>query len=120
VEVVVGKKKKKAEAPKIDLKKTAAQLAETLGRKITDDDLYSYLMYPEVFQDFARFTKQYGDVSVIPTPAFFYGLKLDQEIAIDIEEGKTLFIKLINVGAPDKEGRRSLSFELNGVPRQAV
>ena len=120
VEVVVGKRKKRAQAPKIDLKKTAAELAERLGRKITDDDLYSYLMYPEVFLEFARFTRQYGNVSVIPTPAFFYGLKLEEEIAVDIEEGKTLFIKLINVGPADKEGRRSISFELNGVPRQTV
>ena len=31
-----------------------------------------------------------------------------------------LFIKLINVGAPDKEGRRVISYELNGMPREAL
>jgi pyruvate carboxylase len=31
-----------------------------------------------------------------------------------------LFIKLINVGAPDKEGRRVINYELNGMPREAV
>ena len=57
---------------------------------------------------------------MLPTPAFFYGLKPGEEIALDIEEGKTLFIKLINVGASDKDGRRIISFELNGMPREAA
>jgi pyruvate carboxylase len=66
--------------------------------------------WPEVLRDF-------GDVSVLPTPAFFYGLKPGEEISVSIEEGKVLFIKLINIGAPDKEGRRVVSYELNGMPR---
>jgi len=39
--------------------------------------------------------------SDLPTPAFFYGLKPGDEISIEIEEGKILFIKLINVGEID-------------------
>ena len=58
-------------------------------------------------------------MSALPTPAFFYGLKPGEEICVDIEEGKMLFIKLINVGAPDKDGRRIVTFELNGMPREA-
>ena len=57
---------------------------------------------------------------LLPTPAFFYGLTLGEEISVSIEEGKVLFIKLINVGAPDKEGRRVISYELNGMPREAI
>src|SRR5262249_12076127 len=64
--------------------------------------------------------RDYSDVSVLPTPAFFYGLKPGGEIQVSIEEGKTLFIKLINVGAPDKDGRRIVSYELNGVPRETT
>ncbi len=77
-------------------------------------------MYPSVFADFAKFQREFGDVSALPTPAFFYGLKPGEEISVSIEEGKVLFIKLINVGAPDKEGRRVISYELNGMPREAV
>ena len=39
---------------------------------------------------------------------------------MNIEEGKTLFVKLINVGTPDKDGRRIISYELNGVPRETT
>jgi pyruvate carboxylase len=76
-------------------------------------------MYPQVFAEFAKNQREFSDVSVIPTPAFFYGLKLGDEISVAIEQGKTLFIKLVNVSAPDKDGRRTLTYELNGVTREA-
>ena len=76
-------------------------------------------MYPQVFADFAKHSAQFSDVSVLPTPAFFYGLKLGEEATISIEEGKTLFIKLVSVSEPDKDARRTLAFELNGMTREA-
>ena len=41
-----------------------------------------------------------------------------KEISVSIEEGKTLFIKLINIGSPDKDGYRIVTFELNGMGRE--
>jgi pyruvate carboxylase len=105
--------------PPAKLEKIRAELGETLKRDATDDDLYSHLMYPQVFADFAKHHREFSDVSVLPTPAFFYGLELGDEISVSIEEGKTLFIKLINVSAPDKDGRRTVTFELNGMTREA-
>ncbi len=102
-----------------DLKKLRAELAEKLKHEPSDDELYSHLMYPQVFADFAKQQREYGDVSVLPTPAFFYGLKPGEEINVEIEEGKTLIIRLVSIGAPDKDGRRALSFELNGMAREA-
>jgi pyruvate carboxylase len=109
-----------AQAPKIDLAQTSRDLFMKLKREVTEDDLYSHLMYPEVFAEFARFEREYSDVSVLPTPAFFYGLRPGEEIAVSIEAGKTLFIKLVNVGLPDKDGKRIVSYELNGVPREST
>jgi pyruvate carboxylase len=120
--VVLGKKKPLrgrpgASAKPVQLEKVRAELAAKLRREANDDDLFSYLMYPQVFLDFAKFQKDFGDVSVLPTPAFFYGLAPKEEVHIDLEEGKTLFISLANVSEPDEEGRRLVSFELNGLPR---
>ena len=110
--------------PPLDLEAEKAKLsqvlAESLDREATDDDLYDALMYPQVQAEFAQFVAQFGDVSVLPTPAYFYGLQLDEEISVEIEPGKTLIIKLISVGAPDKEGRRAVNFELNGITRAAT
>jgi pyruvate carboxylase len=118
--VLGGRKPASALAPKIDLAQTARDLAAKLKREPTPDDLYSHLMYPEVFAEFARFDREYSDVSVLPTPAFFYGLTPGEEVAVNIEAGKTLFIKLVNIGLPDKEGKRIVSYELNGVPREST
>lgn len=104
--------------PPLNLVKARKELSAKLKHEAADDDLFSHLMYPEVFAEFARMTREFSDVSVLPTPAFFYGLKLDEEISVSIEEGKTLFIKLTNVGAPAADGRRTVTFELNGVTRQ--
>jgi pyruvate carboxylase len=107
-----------ASLPPHDFRKTREELRLKLKRDPTDDDLFSHLMYPEVFAEFARVSRDYTDVSVLPSGAFFFGLKPGEEIAVDIEAGKTLFIKLIIVGAPDKDGFRTVTFELNGMGRE--
>jgi pyruvate carboxylase len=95
-------------------------VSEQLGRPATDDDLYSHLMYPQVFAEFQQSLKDYDRLTVLPTPAYFYGLQGNEEINVEIAPGKTLFIKLINIGEADDEGRRTLFFELNGMPRETV
>lgn len=123
--VILGKQKPMrgrpgASATKVDLKKESQSLKKKLGSRYTDDDLFSSLMYPQVFNDFQDFKKKYGDVSVLPTTAYFHGLEPGEEISIRIEEGKTLFIKLLHVGEPDEKGIRSLTFELNGKARTTM
>jgi len=123
--VVLGKRKPMrgrpgASAPKIDLKKEFASLQKKIGRKATEDDLFAHLMYPQVFQEYLSFRAKNGDVSVLPTTAYFHGLAVGEEISIEIEEGKTLFVKLLNVGEPDEKGIRSLTFELNGKARTTL
>lgn len=121
VKAVLGSAKVKRSKPApVQLKEVKAELVAKTKREPSEDDLYSHLMYPSVFADFAKFSRDFGDVSALPTPAFFYGLTPGEEISVSIEEGKVLFIKLINLGAPDKDGRRVVSFELNGMPREAL
>lgn len=101
-----------------ELTKLRDALASKLHRNITNDEFYSHLMYPQVFADFSKHQREYGKVSVLPTPAFFYGLQPKEEISVEIEEGKVLIIRLINVSEPDKDGRRTVNYELNGIARE--
>src|SRR6202012_1773739 len=55
---------------------------------------------------------------VLPTPAFFYGLKSGEEITVEIASGKSLIIKFLTVSEPHPDGTRTLFFELNGQPRE--
>lgn len=122
---ILGNKKATTKRPgelaePVDLEATRAELTTNLGRPATDDDLYSHLMYPQVFADFMTFKNRYDDLSALPTPAFFYGLHIGEEIEIEIDPGKILIIKLISIGEADTAGRRALFFELNGMPRESV
>ena len=109
-----------ARAEESSLAALRAELSDKLKRPASDDDLYSHLMYPAVFADFAKHQREYGDVSVLPSSAFFYGLKPGEEISVEIEEGKVLIIRLIGVGVADKDGRRTITYELNGIVREAI
>jgi len=93
-------------------------LQSKVAHPIKRDDLLSYLLYPDVFLKYDKFRQTYSDVGVLPTPAFFYGLKSGEEITIEIEQGKTLIVKFLAAGDPHPDGTRTLFFELNGQPRE--
>ena len=123
--VVLGNKKATSKRPgelavPVDLEATRAELSTRIDRPAGDDDHYSHLMYPQVFADFTAFRNQYDDLSSLPTPAFFYGLQIGEEIEIEIDPGKILIIKLINIGEADSAGHRTLFYELNGMPRESI
>ncbi|WP_411827654.1 pyruvate carboxylase [Luteolibacter sp. AS25] len=107
-------------AEPVDLDVTKEEISKKLGRPATDNDLYSHLMYPQVFADFKASRKQYDDLSKLPSPAFFYGLQIGEEIEVEIDPGKILIIKLISIGEADQEGQRTLFYELNGMPRESI
>jgi len=106
-----------ATLPAVDLAAERDLAQKRVGRQISERELSSYLLYPQIFEDFAGHLRSYSDVSALPTPAFFYGLKPQEEIAVDLERGKTLVIRLLAVGDVDDKGNRRVFFELNGQPR---
>jgi pyruvate carboxylase len=80
----------------------------------------SYVLYPNVFIDYAKHWGQYGDTAVIPTRNFFYGIQPGDEINVHIEPGKTLIIRYLTTGEARDDGRRTVFFELNGQPREVT
>ena len=101
-----------------DLAASRAEIEEKLGRKLSEYEFASWLMYPKVFSDFAGAQEIYGPVSVLPTPVYFYGMKGEDEIFVDIEKGKTLVIRCLAIGDVDDKGMVTVFFELNGQPRR--
>ncbi len=81
-------------------------------------DYLSYHMFPKVFEEYYQHAQVYGNVEAIPTPAFFYGLKLGEEILITLGQGKTIIVKLLYVLPADESGMRTVVFELNGYTRR--
>ena len=74
-------------------------------------------MYPQVFVDYSDHRRKFGKVSHLPTPVFFYGMETGDEIAVEIEKGKTLIIRFLALGEVDDNNMRTVFFELNGQPR---
>ncbi|ADO41559.1 pyruvate carboxylase [Ketogulonicigenium vulgare] len=107
-----------ASMPPVDLEGVRAKLsAELEGRKIDDEDLNSYLMYPKVFLDYMGRHRNYGPVRTLPTETFFYGMRPGDEISVEIDPGKTLEVRLQAVAETTEEGDVKVFFELNGLPR---
>ncbi|HTT05183.1 MAG TPA: pyruvate carboxylase [Steroidobacteraceae bacterium] len=103
--------------PPADLQQARREAAERIGRSINDRQLASYLMYPQVFTDYAADRRRFSDVAILPTAVFFHGMREEQEISVDLEPGKTLIVRYVTLSAPHEDGTRTVFFELNGQPR---
>ena len=106
-----------AELSSVDLEAERERIRQKLTRPVTDDDLASYLMYPRVWLEYAAERALYGDVGILPTSVFFYGMEPGEEISVDLERGKTLFIRYVASSEIHEDGTRTVFFELNGQPR---
>src|SRR5262249_59476870 len=91
--------------PPADLDAQRAAAESACGRTIDERELASYLMYPKVFTEFANAARKYGPVAALPTPVYFYGMAAGDEIAVDIERGKTLVVGLQALREADNGGR---------------
>lgn len=100
-----------------DLEESKLILETKYNIKLDNKDIISYILYPEVFKNYLEHKIEYDDTSVLPTITFYYGMEPSEEISVEIEEGKTLLIKLFAVGEMEPDGRIPLLFELNGQSR---
>lgn len=104
--------------PPADMTAAKKKVQELLGREPNGQEVISWLLYERVYEEFAKHEEKYSDVSILPTPNFFFGLDVGEEISIDIEPGKTLIIRLLTVSDAHADGTRTVFFELNGQPRE--
>jgi len=106
--------------PPVDLEGARKQAAQEAGSDLDDARLASALMYPKVTRDFLQHQCTYGDTSVLPTPTFFYGLRMGDEVALEIDPGKTLLVSLQGIHDDEAAGAAKVQFELNGQSRTMI
>jgi pyruvate carboxylase len=109
-----------ASLPPVDFGAVRADLEQDLKRPVSEWEVLSHTLYPRVFPEFAAHQQKYSDTSVLPTQVFFYGMAPGEEVAVEIEPGKTLIIKFLTVGDPHEDGTRAVFYELNGQPREVL
>ncbi len=100
----------------IDFEKTFAEFQEKFGHHYSFLDCLSYLFYPKVFEDYSTHKELFGELYHIPTPAFFFGLKNNEEILIELSAGKNILVRMLYV-IDEGEGKKSVFFRLNGQTR---
>lgn len=86
-------------------------------RVLEEEDFLSYILYPKVFEQAHENYKLYGNLALIPTKNFFYGMTPGEEILIELEPGKTVIIKLLSISIANSKGMRTVFFKANGENR---
>ncbi len=72
------------------------------------------LLFPGPTKAYEEALSTYGDVSVLDTRDYLYGLKSGEEHTVEIEEGKRLILGLQAISEPDDRGYRSVMCTING------
>ncbi|MGB1205007.1 MAG: pyruvate carboxylase [Chitinophagales bacterium] len=111
------KERANAHLAPIDFDKEFVAFKKRFGDDMTFLDFLSYSLYPKVFENYHTHQGIYGNVSVVPTIPFFYGMREGEEITAEIDNGKTLLIQLLYKGKADKDGYRQVHFKINGQSR---
>ena len=87
---------------------------------IREEDVLSAALYPAVFKDYMLFKDEFGPVEGLPTRLYFVGPDIGEEFQVEIEQGKTLNLKVLAVGNLHPNGMREVFCEMNGQLRSVM
>ena len=72
------------------------------------------LLFPGPSDDYEKSRAEHGDLSALPTDAFWYGLRPDEETEVELAEGTLHLFGVEAVGEPDERGMRNVLGTING------
>ena len=101
----------------IDFQKEFKNFQDHKSYELNEKDFISSKLYPRVYEQYLSHYDQYGDVVNLPSAAFFFGLKPNEEIMVKLGRGKNILIKYLNMTLPNEKGIRLVFFTLNGQMR---
>ncbi len=102
----------------IDFEKINKKLQEEYHIEPNIRNALSYALYPKVYSDYLKSLDEFGHLYNLESHVFFYGLKEGETSEIELDEGKTMILKLVEVRDVDEEGYKTLLFEINGNRRE--
>jgi pyruvate carboxylase len=84
------------------------------GTKEARRDALNRLLFPKPTADFAESRARFGDLSILETNDFLYGLEVAEEHTVDLARGVRLFVGLEAIGEADEKGVRTVMVRVNG------
>ncbi len=72
------------------------------------------LMFPGPLNDYLASRERHGDVSLLPTQAFFYGLREGEALPVDLAPGVRVIFEVEAIGEADESGMRTVMARVNG------
>lgn len=102
----------------VDFDAIRQELIDKSYGEVTEQDVISYVLYPKVFDQYIQTKQQYGDLSLLDTPTFFFGMRNGETVEIEIDTGKRLIIKLETISEADENGNRTIYYVMNGQARR--
>jgi pyruvate carboxylase len=103
--------------PPEDFTKIKEYLSKKYRREFDGKEIISYALYPDVFEDYLKYVDNFGDLSHMDSSTFFYGLSEGEFCEVEVGEGRSLYVQLLDITKADSEGYRFLVFEINGNKR---
>ncbi|MEX5301618.1 pyruvate carboxylase [Kocuria sabuli] len=103
---------------KVGVTELAAEDREGLGGdSATRRATLNRLLFAGPTRDFEASRAKYGDLALLHTRDFLYGLTTEHEHVISLGKGVRLLVTLQAVSEPDEKGMRTVMLTLNGQPR---
>ena len=102
----------------VDFEQIRKQLENKQQNEVTEQDIISYVLYPKVYEQYRATQEQFGNISLLDTPTFFFGMRANETVEIEIDRGKRLIITLKTITEPDEEGVRTIFYDMNGQARR--
>lgn len=102
----------------VDFEKIKEKLNKEFGVEANIRNALSYALYPKVYSDYLKSLAEYGHLYNLESHVFFYGLKEGETSEIELDEGKIMIVKLVEVSEIDQSGYKTLVFEVNGNRRE--
>ena len=106
-----------ASLPDYNFEKAKEELTQAYGESVTEKDVLSSALYPQVYRDWKDFELVYGDVGSLPTNVFLNPMKVGDEIDLEVYHGRSFLVGLTGVAdIADSDGSKTVTFNVNGEP----
>ncbi|MCG3401468.1 pyruvate carboxylase [Staphylococcus massiliensis] len=102
----------------VDFDALRKDLESKQQKPVTDQDVISYALYPKVYENYIATNEQFGNISLLDTPIFLFGMRENETVQIEIDRGKILIITLKTITKPNDKGFRTIFFDMNGQARR--